>query len=131
MSAGPATAHRSATHRPGVRRPVGPRGPRRVSGPARGRARTLPPRATAPAPSVALPQPLVPRVLDVLRGLPDARWLDRLVRGRAWILVIGIALIGLVAMQVSMLGMNAGIGRAVERTATLERQNADLRATVS
>jgi hypothetical protein len=126
VSAGPATAHR-----PGVRRPVAPRRPRRVSGPAGPRERTLPPRSAAPAQGVALPQPFAPRVLDALRDLPDARWLDRLLRGRAYIALIGLALIGLVFMQVSMLGMNAGIGRAVDRSAMLERHNADLRATVS
>jgi cell division protein FtsL len=89
------------------------------------------PRAVAHGSTVALPQPLAPRVLEGLRALPDSPWVDRLLRGRAWIFVIGIALIGLVFMQVSMLEMNAGIGRAVEKTGTLERQNADLRATVS
>jgi hypothetical protein len=125
MSAGPAAAHR-----PQVRRPVAPRGPRRVSGPARGRQRTAP-RAVAHGSAVALPQPLAPRVVEGLRALPDSPWVDRLLRGRAWIFVIGGMLIGLVFMQVSMLEMNAGIGQAVEKTGTLERQNADLRATVS
>jgi hypothetical protein len=132
-----ATAHRPAAHRPGIRRSPSPRAPRRVSGPARGRVRTAPrpaPRVTprASAPAVSLPQlPQLPRLVDVLVGLPDSRWLDRLLRGRAWIALIAVALIGLVFMQVSMLGMNAGIGQSVERSATLERQNADLRATVS
>ena len=127
MSAGPATAHR-----PAVKRRPAPSGPRRVSGPARGRVPAhAAPRRRAAAPAVALPQPLVPRVADALRDLPDARWLDRLVRGRAWIAIIGVALIGLVFMQVSMLEMNAGIGQSVEHAATLERQNSDLRATVS
>ena len=127
----------ATAHRPAVRRSPSPRAPRRVSGPARGRARTAPrpvqrPRVATPraaAPAVALPQ--LPRLVDVLVGLPDSRWIDRLLRGRAWIAIIGLALIGLVFMQVSMLKMNAGIGQSVERTATLERQNADLRATVS
>jgi cell division protein FtsL len=132
VSAGPAAAHR-----PAVRRSPSPRVPRRVSGPARGRVRTAPRAAPRPrvatsraaAPAVALPQ--IPRLVDVLAGLPDSRWLDRLLRGRAWIALIALALIGLVFMQVSMLKLNAGIGQSVERSATLERQNADLRATVS
>jgi cell division protein FtsL len=118
------TAHRSGA---GVRRGVAPRAPRRVSGPAR------PPRGAVAASgaAVALPQPLVPRAAEALRRLPDAKWLDKLVRGQGWIVLIGIALIGIVAMQVHLLKLNAGIGRAVEHTATLERQNADLRAEVS
>jgi hypothetical protein len=97
--------------------------------------------AVANGGAVALPQPprvgrpsvpaLAPRALDGLRRLPDSRWLDRLLRGQTWIALIGVALMGIVAMQVSLLKMNAGIGRAVEHTGTLERQNADLRASVS
>src|SRR5204862_3952711 len=41
------------------------------------------------------------------------------------------ALIGIVFMQVSLLKLNAGIGRSVERGELLDRQNADLRAAVS
>ena len=141
MSAGPAAAHRQ-----GVSRSPVPRGPRRISGPTRtpdareaarlargSRSMT----ATAGG-AVALPRPVgggvpsfVPRAVDALRRLPDNRWLDRLMRGQAWVVVIGIALMGIVAMQVSLLKMNAGIGRAVEHSSTLERQNADLRAAVS
>ena len=127
-----ARAHQSGTT---VRRGAAPRTARRVSGPARGKAATAPraPRRVATAGgAVALPGPtLAPRLLDVARGLPDSKWLDRLMRGQGWVVLIGIALIGIVAMQVHLLKLNAGIGRAVEHSATLERQNADLRADVS
>ena len=139
MSEGPAVAHR-----PHVRRPAAPRGPRRVSGPARSRVRTAPGpaarktprtlRAHAGAvalPPVVLPTPGLGRALDAARRLPDNRWLDRLLRGQGWIVLIGLALIGIVFLQVSLLKMNARIGQAVEHTASLERQNADLRADVS
>ncbi len=66
-----------------------------------------------------------------LRALPEHRLVDRLLRGRAWIWLIGLALLGIVAMQVSLLKLNAGISRAVEASATLERQNADLEATIA
>ena len=116
-----------APQRPRLR-PAPP--PRRTSGPARvttGRARATQARA------VALPAPSHPLagVLDVLRGLPDARWLDRLLRGQGWIVLIGIALMGIVAMQVSLLKMNAGIGASIEQAGELERANADLRSEVS
>jgi cell division protein FtsL len=81
-----------------------------------------------------VPAPAPPpfgRWADGLRALPDARWVDRLLRGRAWIAIVAVALIGIVAMQVHLLKLNAGIGRAVETTATLERQNAALRTTVA
>ena len=54
-----------------------------------------------------------------------------MVRGRVWIGVLGILLIGLVFTQVSLLKLNAGIGSAVERGAALDRANGELRAQVS
>jgi hypothetical protein len=68
-------------------------------------------------------------VLGRVSALPDARVVDRVLRGRAWIALLGIMLIGVVALQVSMLRLNAGIGASVERSATLERQNSRLEAT--
>lgn len=57
--------------------------------------------------------------------------LDRVVRGRLWIVLLTSALVGLVFLQVSLLKLNSGIGRAVQTASTLERQNAVLRAEVS
>ncbi|HVF78397.1 MAG TPA: hypothetical protein VNA28_08870 [Solirubrobacteraceae bacterium] len=71
------------------------------------------------------------RVADATMEVSGSRTMDRLVRSRAWVVIIGIGLIGIVAMQVSMLKLNNGIGRAVETAATLERTNATLRAEVS
>ena len=61
----------------------------------------------------------------------DARLLDRLVRGRAWIALMAIALIGIVFMQVSLLKLNAGISRAVTAADTFDRQNSSLREDIS
>jgi cell division protein FtsL len=105
--------------------------PRRVSGPARPRAV-----AGTTAGTVALPRtlgapPPFRRWLRRLGALPDHRLLDRLIGGSAWIVVVGTALIGIVFMQVSLLKLNSGIGRSVERATTLDRQNSELRAEVS
>jgi hypothetical protein len=105
---------RRATRRGATR--VAPRVPRRVSGPLR------------PAPAS---QPLGVRLAAFASTLPDRGIVDRLVRGRAWIAVVGTLLIGLVAMQVSLLKLNAAIGGDVERTTALERTNGELRAQVS
>ncbi len=56
---------------------------------------------------------------------------DRLLRGRAWIWLVGILLGGIVAMQVSLLKLNSGISRAVEASATLERQNSALESSIA
>jgi hypothetical protein len=71
------------------------------------------------------------RVARRAAALPDARLLDRLMRGRGWIALIAIALMGVVFMQVSLLKLNTGIGRAMQTAGTLERQNADLREDVA
>jgi hypothetical protein len=110
-------------------RPVAPRVPRRVSGPARaparGRAQTAPRnRPTGLAVAVV-------RAARFASTLPDRRLVDGLVRGRGWIALVGFLLMGIVAMQVSLLKLNAQIGRDVERSASLERRNGELRAEVS
>jgi cell division protein FtsB len=69
--------------------------------------------------------------LERARTLPDARIVDRLVRGRAWIALIGFLLMGLVAMQVSQLKLSASVSRAVQQGANLERRNGELQAAVS
>ena len=93
---------------------------RRVSGPLR------------PVPAAA---PVVRRgstgVFERIRALPETRLVDGLLRGRAWIWVIGILLGGIVAMQVSLLKLNAGISNAVTTASTLERQNADFEAQIA
>jgi hypothetical protein len=63
--------------------------------------------------------------------VPDARVLDRLIRGRVWIGLIAAALVVLVFMQVSLLKLNTGISADLMTSQNLERQNAELRASVS
>jgi hypothetical protein len=60
------------------------------------------------------------------RSLLDSRAIDRLIHGRAWIGVIAFALIGIVTMQLGLLKLNAGIGRALEHEAALQRENSAL-----
>lgn len=120
----PAAATAAARHPARTTRPAP--GPRRVSGPARraGGARVVPRPARRQL-------PLGARVLDWVRALPDHRLLDRLIGGRVWIALIGTLLVGIVTLQLSLLKLNAGIGRAVERGAALEQGNATLRAEIS
>jgi hypothetical protein len=103
-----------------IPRPAAPRRPRRVSGPAR-------PRTTGRAAA----DPLALRAVTRVVTLADSRLLRRLVHGRLWIPLVAAGLMGIVFMQVSMLKLNAGIGRAVQSASTLERQNASMRADVS
>jgi hypothetical protein len=101
--------------RPAPTRPAG----RRVSGPLR------------PAPAGPAVRRGTTGVFERIRALPETRLVDGLLRGRVWIWLIGLLLGGIVAMQVSLLKLNAGISRAVTTTATLERQNANLEAEIA
>ena len=114
-------ARRSHAHRPATL----PRHPRRISGPI---ARPVP---NGPAVARPVPRRGTTGAFERLRALPDNRWVDRLLRGRAWIWLIGIMLGGIVFMQVSLLKLNSGISRSVETAATLERVNAGLETEVA
>ena len=111
-----ATAH-AARHAARARTAPAPRLPRRVSGPVAGHARLAPKPVTG--------------VFERLRALPDHRLIDRLLRRHVWIYFVGVALMGIVAMQVSLLKLNSGISRAVETTTTLERQNSSMEAAIA
>jgi hypothetical protein len=65
-------------------------------------------------------------LLEALDGISRHRLLDRLIRGRAWIGVVAFALIGIVAMQLWIVKLGVGIGRALEHEALLQRENAAL-----
>jgi hypothetical protein len=71
------------------------------------------------------------RTAAYVRSLPDHVLLDRIIRGRVWIPLLGLLLAGIVAMQVEVLKLNAGIGRSLERGSALQGQNELLRAGVS
>ena len=95
-----------------VRRAPAPRPGRRVKPPPRRGLRVVPRGGVAPA-------------------VLGAGLLDRLLRGRAWILCIGALLAGVVFLNVSLLEMNRGITHKAERAAALKRDNAELRRRVA
>ena len=105
-------------------RPLGPsRRPRRVSGPARPASR---PSERFARPARTGEGGLALGVAALARAVARHRLLDRLIRGRAWIVLIAFALIGIVTLQLALLKLNAGIGRSLERGALLQRENATL-----
>jgi len=124
VSSRAAVAAPAAPARRVVRRPpplVVPRGPRRVSGPARRKAPDREVRAPATSGGG-----VVLGLIDALERVANHRLLDRLLRGRAWIGLVAFALIGIVTMQLGLLKLSGGIGRAIEREALLQRENAAL-----
>jgi hypothetical protein len=118
----PAAAAAAANARPATRPGARPRTftppprPRRVSGPAKAPARTSDPAHAG----------LAVGVVRAAHSVSRHRALDRLIRGRAWIALIAFALIGIVTLQLLVLSLNASMGRALERQARLQRENAAL-----
>ena len=93
-----------------------PPAPRRVSGPARH------PRAASAPPVVASA-----RWLSVI----DHPWLDRLIRGRAWIAIVAAALLGIVAVQVVLLRLGAQISAETTQVNSLIAHNETVSATIA
>lgn len=127
---------RSAGHRGAARKPLVPR---RFSGPAGGVTRSA--SVAAPSRPARRPgrrtatktahRPLLAPAKAFVGSLPDHPLLDRIVRGRAWIPILGILLAGIVAMQVEVLKLSASTGRAIERATALQSRNEQLRASVA
>jgi len=122
----PATAAaRSPAPRPARTAPS--RRARRVSAPAR-----TPPRGGVRSSQGAAHAPSLGLVLARrVAALPDARLLDRLARGRLWIALLAVGLVGVVFLQISLLKLNTGISRGVQTAQTLERQNTELKFELS
>jgi len=114
------TAPASAPPRP-RRAPRGaPKRPaRRVSGPSARPAGAI---AAAGARVLPLPQRLeLPRLGPAASGL-----LDRLLRGRTWVLLIGTLLVGIVFFNVDVLRLNRSIASTSAKATTLKQENARL-----
>ncbi|HEV2981359.1 MAG TPA: hypothetical protein VGX51_07995 [Solirubrobacteraceae bacterium] len=99
----------------------GLRPPRRVSGPTR-TPKAVQPRRAALARSGA---PLL-ALLAAAERLSSHRLIDRLVRGRAWLVLVTCALIGVVTLQLALLKLNGGVGRTLQTQEQLQRENASL-----
>ena len=113
-----AAARASARRAPAHRSPArwDPLRPRRVSGPPRAR----------PVQRGVAGGGLVLQLLSLLERLSSHRLFERLIRGRLWIGIVAFALIGIVTLQLALLKLNGGVGRALEHEAQLQRENAAL-----
>jgi hypothetical protein len=109
-----------AASRDALRRRYSPPGPRRVSGPARRAPEARPVSSRLGRGRILL------SLISALRGLANHRLLDRLLRGRAWLVVVTFALIGIVTLQLALLKLNGAVGRALHSQALLQRENAQL-----
>jgi hypothetical protein len=142
------SARRSSATPRAVRPSATPRGVRPSLSGAVAAAVALPlpfrpqPARERPRPVRERPQPVrdrAPKAATGIRGrigavvlsLPDHHLLDRAIRGRVWIPLLGVLLAGIVATQVEILKLGASMGRSVEQTSSLTSQNELLRDNVA
>jgi cell division protein FtsL len=97
--------------------------PRRKPAPARRRSTGR----TAPARSARTPAGRRAKAAARLAAIPHSPFVDRLLTGRAWIVLVAALLAGIVFANVALLEKNAGIARTTEKVATLKRENSRLR----
>jgi hypothetical protein len=149
-AAAPATAPARKTATP-KRRKAAPGGKKRSSAraaataaPARKKATSAraaatasPACKTAPARRKAAPRRRTAGVIPIAAGtagraavavtqLPESGLIYRLTRGRAWIGVLGILLVGIVALNVVTLSFAASAGKVDERITELSKENSTL-----
>jgi len=105
--------------------PVPRRAPQRTPTPRRGAP--VRPSRPRPAPPRRQPAGRRARVATRLAAIPHSPFVDRLLTGRAWVVLIAVLLAGIVFANVALLEMNAGIARTTEKVATLKRENSRLR----
>jgi hypothetical protein len=140
----------SRTAPPGKRKAAPARpAPRTKAAPARA-PRTRPkPRAVAAAPARKAPArraparkaparaprrvggqliPLAGRTAVAVSQLPDSGLVVRMTRGRAWIVVLGVLLAGIVALNVLTLSFSASASRVDQQAVVLDKENSRLGA---
>jgi hypothetical protein len=116
--------------------------PRRKAAPARparrsrGVARPAPARAPQRAPQrKRTGGQLIPlavgRTALAVSQLPDSGLVVRMTRGRAWIGVLGVLLVGIVALNVITLSFAASSGKIAEQITTLSKENSMLGGRVA
>jgi hypothetical protein len=98
-------------------------------------ARTAPARKPAPArrkTPVRRPGgqliPIAVGTATVVRNLPDSSLVVRMTRGRAWIGVLGVLLVGIVALNVITLSLAASAGHIDQNIQALDEENSILRS---
>ncbi len=71
--------------------------------------------------------PIAVGTATAVRNLPDSSLVVRMTRGRAWIGVLGVLLVGIVALNVITLSLAAGAGHIDQNIQALDEENSILR----
>jgi len=72
--------------------------------------------------------PIAVGTATAVRGLPDSGLIVRLTRGRAWIGVLGLLLVGIVGLNVVTLSLAASSGHVEQNIQALDEENSVLRS---
>jgi len=71
--------------------------------------------------------PIAVGTATAVRNLPDSSLMVRMTRGRTWIAVLGVLLVGIVALNVMTLSLAAGAGHVDQNIQALDEENSFLR----
>jgi hypothetical protein len=107
-------------------RPVRAPAPSRTTPPPKRKAPVRKPatkRAPAARPKLAV---VAGRTAVAVRDLPDSGLVVRMTQGRLWIGVLGVLLVGIVALNVATLSFAATSGKVDEAITALEKENSML-----
>lgn len=107
-------------------RPVRAPAPSRTTPPPRRKSPARKPatkRAPAARPKLAV---VAGRTAVAVRDLPDSSLVVRMTQGRLWIGVLGVLLVGIVALNVATLSFAATSGKVDEAITALEKENSML-----
>ncbi len=118
--------------------------PARKAAPAPARPRKRPHLTAAPARKAPTRKPSAPKAparrpggqlipiavgtATAVRNLPDSSLIVRLTRGRAWIAVLGVLLVGIVGLNVVTLSLAASAGQIDQNIMALDEENSFLRS---
>jgi len=75
--------------------------------------------------------PIAVGAATAARHLPDSSLMVRMTRGRAWIAVLGVLLVGIVAVNVLTLSFSAAAGHIDQNITALEQENSLLGSRVA
>lgn len=122
---------RVAQPRPRPARAGVPRPAARSAGRSRAAAPSRRPRRSQSTPIAGFVPVVVGRTAGAVGGIADSGLVVRLTRGRLWIGVLGTLLVGIVALNVWALSLNASSSRVAGQTDGLKRANSALQARIA
>ena len=124
-------SRRATANRPALQpRPSRAQPARRAAGRASARGRRAQPRRRQITPIGGFVPVAVGATAGAIGGLADSGLVVRLTRGRLWIAALGILLVGIVALNVVTLSLNASSSKVAQQTDGLKRANSTLRARI-